>query len=753
MTKIFNKFFINTVIFLWFLPGMALQTLAQTPQVLEQEVSSYFLTKDKLYYFEDPQGQFSFEQVRQKSFKPVTQNANSFGVSSSVFWLRFELKNTIPSSEQSPWLMELAHPLLDNIEFYIPQKQGWKKMVLGDHLPFSQRPIHSRHFVVPLKFTNQATQTYYLRLQSTSSIQAPITIYRPEAFYTKQNYEQAILSMYYGILLVMSIYNLFLFFSLKSRPYFLYSFALFFGILANISIKGQAFQFLWPHSVWFASIAITLLTAIFQGVFLWYTDSFLNLKKYAPKLRKVFFVLIAFSLAMGLTSFVSIRVSTQLSIMVNIINMPFIIAAGIVSYRKGMVAARFFILAWVLFALGIFMNALTLVGVLPFNFFTKHMMDVGGALNVVLLSLALADSYQQFKREKEAAQQKMLEVQQEANEQLEQKVKERTKELQSKNNEVLTQNEELQQQQEEIIAQNEFIAETNSKLKRESNKTKESIQAARTIQNAILPDTERMRDLLGHQHFVLYQPKDIVSGDFYWISQIKPKFKIEDLWQTDQPKTEEEAILQLTTKTLNAKTVTFVAVVDCTGHGVPGAFMSMIGNALLNEIINESLILETDQILTRLNEKLNKELKQSDKGNVNQGMDVCLCKLEKNKDGSTKVYFTGAKRPLYYINQAGFHELRGDRISIGGYDNTNTKFTVQTITLQPGTMLYLTTDGLVDSPNPRRKSFGTLRFRKLMEACASLPISQQEQTFTQALEDYRQGTEQRDDITVLGFRI
>ncbi|OJJ13986.1 hypothetical protein BKI52_44780 [marine bacterium AO1-C] len=735
--------------------SLPLLTTAQVTQTLVPEASSYFLTKDKLYYLEDADGKLSFEQVQQKTFSPVTKNANNFGVSASAFWFRFKLQNPSAGSKGIDWLMELAHPLLDQVALYIPQKKGWKKMMLGDHLPFGQRPIHSRHFVIPLDFTDNTTQTYYLRLQSTSTLQAPITIYKPEAFYTKQNYEQAIFSLFYGILLVMSLYNLFLFFSLKSRPYLLYSLAIFVGLVANMSIKGQAFQLLWPQGIWLANVFPILFTALFQSLLLLYTDSFLKLKKYAPRLRKFFFALIVLSLFMGVANFFNARLGTKLSIVVNITNMPFVIAAGIICYRKGLIAARFFILAWVIFASGVVMNALTLAGVLPFNFVTKNLIDVGGALNVILLSLALADSYQQFKREKEEAQRKMLEMQQETNEQLEQKVQERTQELQLKNNEVLTQNEELQQQQEEIMAQNEFIADTNLKLKRESNKTKDSIQAASAIQNAILPSAERMTDLLGPKYFVLYQPKDIVSGDFYWISKVKPKFKIEDLWQTNQPKTEKEAILQLTTKTLNAKEVIFIAVVDCTGHGVPGAFMSMIGNSLLNEIINESLILETDKILTRLNEKLNKELRQNQgkRGNLNHGMDVCLCKLEKQNDGSTKVHFTGAKRPLYYINQEGLHELRGDRISIGGYHNTNAQFTVQTIELQPGDMLYLTTDGMVDSPNPRRKSFGTLRFKNLMEASATLPIEQQGQQFAQTLEDYRKGTEQRDDITVLGLRV
>ena len=749
MIRLLSKFLLNTILPL--LLVLPLFTQAQETQNLTSTTFSVYLTNQNLYYLEDKEGVLSFEQVKSRSFQPLNKKSNSFGLSKSTFWVKFTLKDIHPGKRN--WLFELGHPLLDYVDFYAPTNNGWNKLELGDMFPFQQRPIQSRFFVVPLHFTNSSAQTYYVKVKSTSTIQFPIRIYEANTFYTKQGYELFVSGLFYGIIFVMALYNLFIFFSLRSRPYLFYSLALFFGLLFNAGIKGDTFQFLWSHWPTFSSITLVVFGSFFMMFLALYTNNFLMTKTYAPFLRKVLLAVIVLSIFSAFINLFDAGLGTVILIGVFMVNMPLMIITGIVCYRKGLSSARFFVIAWIVLAVGGFLTAVAYAGFLPFNFLTKSVRDIGGALAVVLLSLALSERYKQIKKEKEETQMKMLDMQKEANEQLEQKVQERTQALQIKNNEVLTQNEELHQQQEEIMAQNEFIADTNLKLKRESNKTKASIQAASAIQNAILPSDERLRDLFGHHYFVFYQPKDIVSGDFYWISKVKPKFKIEDLWQNNQPKTEEEAILQLTTKTLNAKEVVFVAVVDCTGHGVPGAFMSMIGNALLNEIVNESLVLETDKILTRLHEKLNKELKQSNKENTSHGMDVCLCKLEKQDNNNTRVYFTGAKRPLYYIHQGELHELRGDRLSLGGLSQRYDSFTVQTIDLQSGDVLYLTTDGMVDSPNARRKSFGTLRLKQLITACAMLSLDQQKLQFIETLEKYCQGTEQRDDITILGLRI
>lgn len=726
--------------------------LAQSTQVLETSTTSVFLTQQTLVYFEDATGKLNFDQVKQQKFTPVTRQGNNFGVSGATYWFRFKLRAT--TNQQQTWLFELAHPLLDQVLFYYQEGNAWKTIKMGDMQPFNQRPLHSRHFVVPLKLNDNQVHTYYVGLKSTSTIQVPITIYQTEAFHIKQDNEQLLLGVLYGILLVMALYNLFVYFSVRTLSYLLYSFTILSGLIFNVTLKGQDLQYLWPHWIKFSSIAIVLIGAIYQVFMLLYTNSFLDTKKYAPLFGKILFLMAVIIGATGITAIFHTQLATKFFIFESILSMPLIILTAIICYRRGMVAARFFILAWVLTMLGIVAQNLTIIGMFPFTFFTKNLGDIGGVLTVILLSLALADNYNQYKKEKEEAQQKMLEMQQETNEKLEAKVKERTLELQLKSDEILTQNEELQQQQEEILAQNEFIAETNQNLKRESKKTKESIRAAKSIQHTILPGTHLLHDLFSQGHFVIYHPKDIVSGDFYWVSKGKSKFKVEDLQDTDKPYTSGKAKLQLTTKTLQTNESTFVAVVDCTGHGVPGAFMSMIGNSLLNKIINELQVFDTDKILDLLHEKVRQELKQDEGSDAKQGMDVCLCKLEKMPDNSTKVTFTGSKRPLYYVNNQGLSELKGDRISIGGWSyRTDQKFTSQVIFLRQGDMLYLTTDGFVDTPNIKRKSFGTTRLKNLLANNAHLTPTQQKEKLEEELAQYQRGVDQRDDITILGIKI
>ncbi|MCS7005924.1 MAG: SpoIIE family protein phosphatase, partial [Cytophagales bacterium] len=209
---------------------------------------------------------------------------------------------------------------------------------------------------------------------------------------------------------------------------------------------------------------------------------------------------------------------------------------------------------------------------------------------------------------------------------------ERTKELQQKQEEILAQNEELQQQREEIMAQRDFIEMKNKELTELNAHMSQSIQYASQIQRAILPAEEVIRNYV-QDFFLIYLPKDVVSGDFYWFSKIDNHL--------------------------------FFAAVDCTGHGVPGAFMSMIGNTLLNKIINENKILDPAHILNALNEGIITSLRQRETGN-NDGMDVCLCRIDIVNEEQFELYFAGARRPLYIFKDDDIIELKGSRSHIGG---------------------------------------------------------------------------------------
>ncbi|WP_338768679.1 SpoIIE family protein phosphatase [Bernardetia sp. ABR2-2B] len=284
-------------------------------------------------------------------------------------------------------------------------------------------------------------------------------------------------------------------------------------------------------------------------------------------------------------------------------------------------------------------------------------------------------------------------------------------------------NHDLNQTKGELETKIEQIETLNKEVTTKNQKITDSIRYAQTIQEAILPAEIEFEKAFA-DHFVLFSPKDMVSGDFYWM--------------TNQ-------------YTLEGQ-VTVLAAVDCTGHGVPGAFMSMIGNTLLNEIVNQEKIFDTAQILTRLHEGVKKSLQQNNMSN-DDGMDVCICTIRFNADETAHVQFTGAKRPLYYFQNSSLQTLKGDVKSIGGRDRKAKPFTTQDLYLMKGDCLYLMTDGFSDQQNSDNKKFGTTRLLKFLEKNATLPLPVQKQDLNDELQTHSWGVEQRDDITVLGVKI
>lgn len=290
---------------------------------------------------------------------------------------------------------------------------------------------------------------------------------------------------------------------------------------------------------------------------------------------------------------------------------------------------------------------------------------------------------------------------------LEALVKERTQEI-------AFQNEELKQLAEEITAQNNHIAEQNENMIA-------SIQYARTIQTALLSSINTVISYFSG-HFVFYQPKDIVSGDFYWAYQRDNKL--------------------------------YLAVVDCTGHGVPGALLSVIGVNILNKVVGELKIENPAEILENIDKEIKVLLSQEISRN-DDGMDMSICVFEKNSKG-TQLSFAGAKANVRIIRQGNLEAetVKGTRRSIGGWSsNTKRDFELNTIQLSSGDTVYLNTDGYIDQSNPEGRKLGTTRFVGLLEEVAQVPMTEQEQILYEKLESYKGSAPQRDDITVLGVRV
>ena len=266
------------------------------------------------------------------------------------------------------------------------------------------------------------------------------------------------------------------------------------------------------------------------------------------------------------------------------------------------------------------------------------------------------------------------------------------------------------------------LGQAKNLIQESSVRIMDSLRYAQTIQEAILP-TQDMFENSFDDSFIFFKPKDVVSGDFYWLREIDGR--------------------------------TFIASVDCTGHGVPGAFMSMIGSRLLNEIINEANVLEPAKILDELHNRLKTALKQDETKN-DDGMDVSLCRIDALEEDTLEreIVFAGAKRHAVWISRGESHILKGDKKSIGGWRKSKKRPFIQLqMTAKKGDALYLFTDGITDQNNVAGAKYGSKRLHQLLNQNADFDMSEQKTILEEDLARHQGNQKQRDDITLIGIRL
>ena len=270
-----------------------------------------------------------------------------------------------------------------------------------------------------------------------------------------------------------------------------------------------------------------------------------------------------------------------------------------------------------------------------------------------------------------------------------------------------------------VHKEKERINIIKQEIERKHQEIVDSVTYAQRIQEAILPSRIEINQAIPY-NAMMFKPRDIVSGDFYWFSQKG-----------------EESIL---------------ACVDCTGHGVPGAFMSMIGNTLLNQIVNERDIIQPNLILNELNKEITSALKQDAAGSDSRdGMDISILKINLIKN---ELQYAGANRPLYYIRNNELIETKANKVAIGGHMPEEEKnFSLHTFDLQKGDTIYLSTDGYADQFNSSDKKLMTKRFKEILLSIQHLTMLEQEQYLAQFIDEWRGITEQTDDILVVGVRV
>jgi serine phosphatase RsbU (regulator of sigma subunit) len=341
---------------------------------------------------------------------------------------------------------------------------------------------------------------------------------------------------------------------------------------------------------------------------------------------------------------------------------------------------------------------------------------------------------------------------QEQNIVLEQKVATRTQELHENNMMLEVQNEEIRQQQEELLAINETLErqhiEIASQKKRAENtlvtlqdtteRLNQSIKYAQNIQQVILPDAALINSFFS-DHFTIYLPKDVVSGDFYWFTNLTDAIIEEQTYQR-----------------------ALFALADCTGHGVPGAFVTMVCNTLLYEAVEIAKIESPAEILEDLDLRIQKILRQKE-GKNSDGLDISLCLFEKQAHHKVQITFAGSHISIYYFQNLEYigdlkngenysiTRILGDRISIGGNTRNKEKFSNQIFTQQKGQVVYFSTDGYTDQNDVNRNRLGLQNLKKMLGTFQNMELNGQKQQLLNALKQHQKEESQRDDISIVGL--
>lgn len=309
---------------------------------------------------------------------------------------------------------------------------------------------------------------------------------------------------------------------------------------------------------------------------------------------------------------------------------------------------------------------------------------------------------------------------------LEEIVEERTREvvkqkeeLEYQNNSIIEQNAEINSQKEEIIAQRDMMQLVNIQLEKKNNSIIDSLEYAKRIQTALLPTKELFYNLLPDS-FVFFKPRFLVSGDFYWISKKNDKI--------------------------------ILSAIDCTGHGVPGAFLTIFAYNILDEVINDFDITQPNLILDELNKKVDAIFKTSSKDKIRDGMDISICVIDYSL---MKIDFAGAVSPLYIVRNKEIEIIKGDRLPIGQYSDIVTKqYTNHTIDFVSGDIIYLFSDGYVDQfGGEENHKLKFKKFREILLEASEKPMNEQKHILEEFLLNWQGINDQTDDIIIIGAKL
>ncbi len=417
---------------------------------------------ESLLYYEDAGNTLTVNDVSDEAhaqqFRPAGTFGSevNFGYSRSTYWLALPLR--VAADAPARWLLEIGFPSLDSVEAYVadPSKAGeYTRLAAGDLQPFAERPFAHRNLVFPVTLAAGAEQILYLKVRSAGTLTIPVTLWQPDALHHHDQASYALFSLYYGMLLALLLYNLLLFLSVREPVFIAYVAFVASMAVGQASLNGFGNQFLWPASPAWGNIALPLGNAAAGFFGALFTRLFLGTRRHFPKLDRLILAMAGLFALAALTPLMPFAASYQAAaVFTTLTGLAFsgvAVGGGVYCFVKGHPGARYFLIAWTLLLIGVAILSLRNLGWVPTNDFTTHAMQIGSALEVLLLSFALADRINSMRREQErlaaetlAAREQLVATLQRSEQELESRVTERTRALETANVALRKKEEELE---------------------------------------------------------------------------------------------------------------------------------------------------------------------------------------------------------------------------------------------------------------------------------------------------------------------
>ncbi len=638
--------------------------------------------------FEDATSGLTLDEVRalpvDQFARPSTETLN-FSRHGSAYWVRFRVNAAAPGV----WLLKCDNPQIDHIDLYLITSAGTLRKTAGDEFPFDKREFQHRNFVFPLALPAGESEIY-VRFKSQGSLFFQLLVMSPAAFARTDYLEQYGLGLYYGVIIVMVLFNFLIYTAVRDPAYLFYVFYILSFGLFQFALNGFGFEFLWPDLPFVENRVIPLFGIITVGFATMFSRVFLHTEVHAPRIDQLLLGLAWTSVPAVLVSafteyYISIRIGTIFSVFFAVLAST----GAFLAWRLGFRPARFFLLGWSFFFIGIVVFALFITGFLPGNIWTRFALQAGAAIELVILSFGLGDRLNDMRLEKEAAQAFALE------EQLKQA------ELTANMNRLL---------EEEVRRKTADLNRAIGELQERDAHLQMELSLAHDIQKGLLPPPKlEMRNLRAVSYHRFHTK---VGGDLTDILPMRGGR-------------------------------TGILIADVSGHGIPAALVTTMAKLSFAEqsIRNTS----PSRIFKAVNAQLVPSI--SSLAHLTAFLVVVDRKLRITYSGAAH------QDSLVYRRATGAIDLwSGQGFIIGCMPDTGKFYFDSLDSLLPGDRVLLYTDGLADCRSATSRGaeeFGLERITQLFRTSCSMPIEEARRLLIGEFESFTEGAEADDDASFL----